>query len=69
MAIERWRRQHGQSLRLWLQAWAEFEALNALAAYGYENPDNTFPELTTGPACLQASQLGHPLVAANFLRD
>ena len=62
MAIERWRRQHGQSLRLWLQAWAEFEALNALAAYGYENPDNTFPELTTGPACLQASQLGHPLL-------
>ncbi len=62
MAIERWRRQHGQSLRTWLQAWAEFEALNALAAYGYENPDNTFPELTTGPACLQASDLGHPLL-------
>ena len=32
------------SLRMWLEAWAEFEALNALAAYGYENPDNTFPE-------------------------
>jgi hypothetical protein len=62
MAVERWRRQHGESLRVWLQAWAEFEALNALAAYGYENPDNTFPDLTTGPACLQASELGHPLL-------
>jgi MutS domain V len=62
MAVERWRRQHGQSLRMWLQAWAEFEALNALAAYGYENPYNTFPNLTTGPACLQASELGHPLL-------
>ena len=44
MAIERWRSQHGESLRSWLQAWAEFEALNALAGYAYENPDNAFPE-------------------------
>ena len=25
------------STRIWLHAWAEFEALNALAAYAYEN--------------------------------
>jgi MutS domain V len=62
MAVERWRREHGQSLRAWVQAWAEFEALNALAAYGYENPDNTFPELTEGEACFQAHDLGHPLL-------
>ncbi len=45
MAIERWKRRHGPALRTWLEAWAEFEALNALAAYGYENPENCFPEL------------------------
>ncbi len=62
MAIERWRRQHGKSLTVWLHAWAEFEALNALAAYGYENPDNTFPEFAEGEACFQAHDLGHPLL-------
>jgi ABC-type multidrug transport system fused ATPase/permease subunit len=65
MAIERWRQKHGQSLRLWLAAWAEFEALNALAAYGYENPENTFPELAGGPGCFQACDLGHPLLPHN----
>jgi hypothetical protein len=64
MAVERWRRKHGQSLRTWLQAWAEFEALNALAAYGYENPDNTFPEFTPDAACFHASALCHPLLPA-----
>ncbi len=66
MAIEQWRTRHGQSLRMWLHAWAEFEALNALAAYGYENPDNTFPELACADsrnhACFEAQELGHPLL-------
>ncbi len=64
MAIERWQRKHGESLRMWLEAWAEFEALNALAAYGYENPDNTFPEFAEG-ACFDAQDLGHPLLPAH----
>jgi hypothetical protein len=63
MAIEKWRRKHGESLRAWLAAWAEFEALLALAAYGFENPDNTFPELADGQACFEARDLGHPLLS------
>jgi len=63
MAIEQWRREHGNSLRIWLHAWAEFEALNALAAYGYENPDNTFPKFAYGEACFEAQELGHPLLS------
>jgi len=35
------------AFRAWLDAWAEFEALNALASYAYENPENTFPEFST----------------------
>ncbi len=62
IAIEQWRRKHGGALRTWLEAWAEFEALNALAAYSYENPDNTFPEFSSGEACFQARELGHPLL-------
>jgi hypothetical protein len=62
MAIENWRREHGDALKIWVQSWAEFEVVNALAAYGYENPDNTFPEFSDGRACFEANDLGHPLL-------
>lgn len=64
VAIEHWRSHHGESLKGWLQAWAEFEALNALAAYAYENPANTFPEYAN-EVCFEARGLGHPLLAQN----
>jgi hypothetical protein len=60
MAVEQWRKNHGPSLGMWLEAWAEFEALNSLAAYAYENPDNAFPEF--GETCLEARDLAHPLL-------
>jgi DNA mismatch repair ATPase MutS len=63
MAIEQWRKEHAESLKLWLGAWAEFEALNALAAYSYENPDHTFPEFRSGAAHFDAREMGHPLLA------
>lgn len=61
MAIERWRRNYEERLRTWLRAWSEFEALNALASYAFENPENTFPEFT-GETCFTAAELGHPLL-------
>ncbi len=69
MAIEAWRDRHGEDLKTWLHAWAEFEALNALAAYAYENPDNAFPEFSldsaSASACFEAEALGHPLLPHN----
>ncbi len=41
----------------------EFEALNALAAYGFENPDNTFPEFADSGGCFEARKMGHPLLS------
>ena len=63
MAIEQWRREHGDALHGWLEAWAEFEALSALAGYAYENPGNTFPEFSKNEACFEALALGHPLLS------
>ena len=65
MAIEQWRNENATSLSVWLQAWAEFEALNALAAYAYENPANTYPVFATGEVCFEARGLGHPLLSHN----
>lgn len=62
IAIEEWRQQHGSELRVWIDAWAEFEALHALGCYAYENPENQFPELVQGEGVFEARALGHPLL-------
>ncbi len=63
LAIERWKARHGENLRVWLDAWAEFEALNALACYAYEHPDDVFPEMLVGAPEFEADGLGHPLLS------
>ena len=47
---------------MWFGAWAEFEALNTLANYNYENPDHTFPEFASDGAFFKARELGHLLL-------
>ncbi len=62
MAIEKWRRKHAPVLREWMEAWAEFEALNALGGYAYENPGNNFPEFAEVLAAFEGKAVGHPLL-------
>lgn len=62
MAIEHWRMEHGAALRDWMDAWGEFEALNALANYAQENPESTFPEFSVEETRFEAIALGHPLL-------
>jgi predicted nucleic acid-binding protein len=63
IATERWRAGNGAALRDWMEAWAEFEALNSLANYAFENPDAEFPELCGGAAEFVGQGIGHPLIA------
>ena len=63
MAIESWRLTHREALAGWLAAWSEFEALNALANYAWENPGNTFPEFVDA-TCFEGEAIGHPLLPA-----
>ncbi|MBY0502287.1 MAG: hypothetical protein K2X03_00150 [Bryobacteraceae bacterium] len=70
LAIEHWRLRHRDQLPKWLAAWAEFEALNALATYAYENPEDCWPAVHSGPADFQAEDLGHPLLpSAHCVRN
>ncbi|HEY9285699.1 MAG TPA: hypothetical protein VIP46_19775, partial [Pyrinomonadaceae bacterium] len=65
LALERWRRACGPAVARWLDAVGEFEALNSLAAYSYERPQDPFPEIAEGRgACFEAEALGHPLIPA-----
>jgi hypothetical protein len=64
-AIEAWRREFGPNVLTWLTAIAEHEAFSSLAAYSYEHTADPFPVLLeNGPACLEGTGLGHPLVPA-----
>ena len=63
-AVQRWRRRHGGAVRLWIEAVGEMEALLSLATYAYEHPADVFPEFVEGEACVDAEEIGHPLIAA-----
>jgi hypothetical protein len=70
LAAERWRIAHGRSVRGWLNALGEIEALLSLAAYSYEHPDDPFPEFVEGAPSFEAAGLGHPLLpAAHCVRN
>ena len=64
ISIANWKNSNAAAMRIWLDAWAEFEALNALATYAFENPHNTWPELLPPEhtPLYAAQSLGHPLL-------
>ena len=62
LAVERWRRANGRSVRGWMEAVGRFEALSSLARYGFEHPEDPFPRFLDGRAALRAQALGHPLI-------
>jgi hypothetical protein len=64
LLAERWRRVYGVEVRGWLETVGEIEALLALAAYSFEHPADPFPDFAPGPGCLEAEELGHPLLPA-----
>ncbi len=70
MAVESWRRRSGASIRQWLAAVGEFEALCSLAAYSFEHPADPFPSLVEREALFDAVGLGHPLLPEeSFVRN
>jgi len=63
LATDHWRGMHQQHFRGWIEAWAELDALQALAGYAYEQPGVVFPELVDGESVFEAADLGHPLLS------
>jgi MutS domain V len=60
--IDGWRSGPGPRIAHWLAAIGEFEALCALACYAAENPLDAFPQMSVGPAQVDAEAIGHPLI-------
>ena len=62
LAMESWRASYQNDFMGWVDAWAEFEALQALAGYAFEQPCTVFPELLRDDPAFEAQRLGHPLL-------
>ncbi len=68
--LSRWRAESGAQVRSWLAALGELEALNSLAGYAYENPNDTFPTIVESrEPVLQATRLAHPLLSPHAVRN
>jgi hypothetical protein len=61
-AIESWRAISGKAIGCWLAVVGQLEALCALAAYAYENPNDPFPEIVDRGPCYHGEGLAHPLL-------
>jgi hypothetical protein len=62
LRIEDWRATCGPSVRRWLDAAGRMEALCSLASHAFEHPADTFPEFLEHGPCLNAEEIGHPLL-------
>ncbi len=65
ISLDIWKREFDTAMRRWLAAWAEFEALLALATYAAEHEENSYPEILGNrgtTAIFTAEALKHPLL-------
>lgn len=61
--IEKWIEEHGKSTQKWFDTVTFFDAYNSLGNFAFNHPKYTFPEITDGPAVLNITQVGHPLLS------
>jgi hypothetical protein len=59
---EEWRRHSGPAVRRWLEAVGQIEALSSFASHAFEHPADTFAEFAGAAPCLEANEIGHPLL-------
>ncbi|MDB5203491.1 MAG: MutS-related protein family 1 [Ferruginibacter sp.] len=73
LSLEQWKKQAEPDLQHWFAVLGEFEALNSFAVLHFNQPSWIFPELAPKHFYLEATELGHPLIAQkkrvnNFIR-
>ncbi|RVT71213.1 DNA mismatch repair protein [Flavobacterium sufflavum] len=60
-SLLKWKKEHSEALEDWLIVIGEFEKLNSLANFSYNNPEFAYPELNTDFK-ISFSNLSHPLL-------
>ncbi len=60
LRVEEWRRRSGPSVRQWLRAVGEMEALSSLASHAFEHPEDVFAEVVERAPASQGWQAEPP---------
>ncbi|MEQ9403458.1 MAG: DNA mismatch repair protein [Cyclobacteriaceae bacterium] len=61
--LYQWKKVCGEQIGEWLAVIGEFESLNSLANFSFNNPDYIFPNLNKNRE-IQFQELGHPLISS-----
>lgn len=57
-----WRSKFGSSFETWIATIADMEAFSSLSVMHFENPQWSFPQISTEQDGFSALQMGHPLI-------
>ena len=60
--LQRFKKESGASLKLWLEVIGEMEALSSLSSTAYEHRDWAMPIFEASPPVFRAKRMGHPLL-------
>jgi len=60
--LNNWKTEHGSQVSGWFDILAEFDALNSLGGYAYNNPAYATPGLSSSEKLLSGQEIGHPLI-------
>ena len=63
-SLIQWKNDHAEALENWLEVIGEFEMLNSLANFSYNNPEFVYPTLNTNFE-IDFTDLSHPLLNKN----
>lgn len=59
-----WKKEHAKHLEFYLNVLGEFEALNAMANFSFNNPEFVFPDINAAQE-IKMEHCGHPLIKAD----
>ncbi len=60
--LNHWKKEHGGEVSGWFGILAEFDALNSLGGFAFNNPGYAFPVLSKSERLISARETGHPLI-------
>ena len=60
--IEKWIKEHGQSVENWFEVTAFFDAYNSMGNFAFNHPNYVFPAIFEQGSTLKSEGAGHPLL-------
>lgn len=62
LLLERWKSNYAESVPMWREALAQFDAFSSLSTFAFNHPAYPYPEVADTYFEMKGKQLGHPLI-------